>query len=96
MDKRVFISYAKPDEPFASRIAHGLEDMGIKTWIACDQIQAGTLWPMDISEALGSSSHTLVVLSPDSVASHWVKFEVSMAVDLFTQGKMKIIPVLWA
>lgn len=90
---QVFISYATPDEDFARKLAADLRTWNVPVWVAFDCIRRGELWADAIDHALQASGICIVVLSPNSVASRWVKKELRVAERFEHTGEMKIIPL---
>ncbi len=76
---RVFMSYAQIDEELAGAIAAGLDDLSI-TYV-CDRKMPD--WADDVPSVerngLGAAAELLVILSPASVRSLWLPFEVGFA-----------------
>ncbi len=85
-----FISYAREDTVFATRLAQDLREAGARVWIDQLDIPMGERWDMAIEKALKSSSGLILVLSPDSVGSHNVLDEVSFALE----ENKRILPVM--
>lgn len=87
---RAFISYSRRNTNFAERLARDLTDAGIEVWIDFRQIHAGERWKDEIRRGIERSDVVIAVLSPESVASEWVQFEV-----LYGREQNKIIlPVM--
>lgn len=70
----VFISYKKEDRSIVQRVSSGLEAAGLKTWWD-DRIDPVEQWERDILKALKSSRSVLVLWTPRSLQSEWVKRE---------------------
>jgi hypothetical protein len=88
---RVFISHATPDRNFVEQeIIPLLEKNGVETWYARTDIQGAAEWERAILAGLRSCDHFLVVMSPRSAASKWVKREVDWA---FTKDR-PVVPVM--
>jgi hypothetical protein len=75
----LFISYANRDVEFAQRLNADLRRSGVSTWINELGIRGGDDWPMRIATALMGCKTVLVIVSPDSMASKWVRREVEFA-----------------
>lgn len=90
---QVFISYATLDEDFARKLAADLRVWDVPVWAAFDCIQRGELWADAIDHALQASGICIVVLTPHSVASRWVKKELRVAERFEDARQMKIIPL---
>src|SRR5271170_591446 len=72
---RVFLSHSSKDKPFVRDLARELEIGGeIKVWLDEREIDYGDNAVLRMSEGLDSDV-VLLILSPDSVESKWVKEE---------------------
>jgi hypothetical protein len=91
--RQVFISHAEEDANFANLLADDLRRNGMQVWIASDSILPGEDWPDAINRGLSGSSHTVIVLTPAAMDSLWVQKEMSVAIMLERQGRMKVIPL---
>ena len=78
---KVFLSYARSDAAFATRLANNLLKQQIEVWLDVFNLQSGKSWARQIGEALEASEALLVVLSPDSVASENVEDEWNWYLD---------------
>ncbi|MCU0465762.1 MAG: TIR domain-containing protein [Anaerolineae bacterium] len=88
---RIFISYSRADEPFATRLAGALSNAGADVWIDVEDIPAGMKWSSAIQEGLDTSDAMLVVVSPDSMASRNVEDEWQY----FLDNRRTILTVLY-
>lgn len=89
---RVFISHATADREFVEReVVDPLERNGIQTWYSRVDIQSAADWERSIVHGLESCEWFLVVMSPRSLASDWVKDELHWAID---RRPGRILPVL--
>src|SRR5688572_28907304 len=86
----IFISYSRKDREFVQRLAKDLSNEGFEVFIDIEAIRAGNNWSLQIIEAIDNSKAFIVVLSPDSVTSDYVRKEVDLAQDSGRQ----ILPVL--
>jgi hypothetical protein len=87
----VFISYSRTDEAVMHRTATFLRKRGIKVWVDSEKLVPGTpVWEVEIEKAIRGASAVIVLLSPDSKDSEWVRREISLA----DQNKTRIFPVL--
>ena len=93
--RRVFISHAHQDAATAQRLAAGLAAAGRPVWIAPDSILPGEQWVDAIGRGLEISGIFALLLSPEAVASNWVRYETSLAIILEKRGKMDILPLDW-
>lgn len=87
----VFMSYSRRDENVMRRIAAFLRKKGINVWLDNEKLIPGTpIWEEEIEKAIKGALAIVVVLSPDSKESEWVRREISMA----DQNRKRIFPVL--
>jgi len=72
----------------------GLLENSIETWFDEDQIDFGDSLISKLENGLDESSHLVIVLSPASIQSEWVKYELKKALNNARTGLMnKIIPI---
>ena len=91
---KIFISHSVIDKPFVKKLKQDLNLNYIDTWFDEDELQVGDSVIDKLSDALTSSSHFLIVLSPNSVNSEWVKYELDNALKHTEQETVnKIIPI---
>ena len=74
----VFVSYARPDEPLAKRIADALRSNGYCVW-RDDELPAHRAYADVIEERLRSAGAVVVLWSADAVKSQWVRSEANVA-----------------
>jgi uncharacterized protein YjbI with pentapeptide repeats len=74
-----FISYSMKDEDFANRLYADLQNKGVRCWFAPHDIQGGKKIHEQIDEAIRLHDKLLLILSPASMASKWVKTEIANA-----------------
>jgi len=87
----VFISYSRKDDAVMRRIAFHLRDKGFKIWVDNEKLIPGTAdWEEAIEGAIKNAFIIIVVLSPDSKGSEWVRREITYA----DQFNKRIFPVL--
>jgi HEAT repeat protein len=88
---QVFLSYSRKDEESMSLIAKYLRAQGVKVWVDNEKLIPGTpIWEDEIEKAIRNAVAIVVVLSPDSKNSEWVKREMTMA----DQYQKRVFPVL--
>lgn len=89
----VFLSHSSVDRAFADRLAAVLRAHGVPVWYSPTQILGAQQWHDEIGAGLMRCDWFIVVLSPNSVGSVWVKREL-----LFTLQQKRfedrIIPIL--
>ncbi|MCP4419232.1 MAG: SUMF1/EgtB/PvdO family nonheme iron enzyme, partial [Chloroflexi bacterium] len=89
-----FISHAHQDAEIAQKLAHDLEANGYDIWIAPDSIRPGEKWVEAISRGLEESGLFVLLLSPDAVASRWVKMETNVAITFTHEDEMQLYPLM--
>ncbi len=75
----VFISHSDQDREFVVELCGVLDRHGIPFWYARRELRGAKIWHDEIGAALGRCDWLLVVLSPASVESMWVRREVQYA-----------------
>jgi TIR domain/Restriction endonuclease len=92
---RVFLSYAATDQAVVAQIADGLRKGGINVEADAWKLASGDSIEDRVDLAMRTSDLLLVFLSKSSVASRWVKRELSAAlVKEMNDRAITIIPVL--
>ncbi len=76
---RVFLSYSAADERFARQLASELSRRGCDVWDPSAEVFPGDNYADQIGQALKQSKAMVVLLSPDSVKSEWVRREIEYA-----------------
>jgi hypothetical protein len=90
---KIFLSHAAADRELAEKVAKSLATEGIAVW------HAGEILPGEdpyrrMSEALESSDAMVVLLTPASVNSSWVRSELEYALSKPRYSR-KVFPVLF-
>lgn len=91
MPKDIFISYSRRDQEFVTRLASDLDAQVTGVWFDQSTIQIGENWHDEIMEGIRDCKAFILVLSPDSVESRYVREELNKALEL---GK-PIFPILY-
>lgn len=95
---RIFLSHSSKDNAFSAQMAkdlyHALGNDAAAVWYDIENLKGGDTWWYRVTKELAERPIFIVILSPDALASGWVKDEIAMA---WTQrnsplGKL-IIPV---
>jgi tetratricopeptide (TPR) repeat protein len=84
----VFVSYARPDQAQARELVAVLERQGLTVWID-DRLRPAYVFPVEIEHALRKARRVVVLWSPRSVDSRWVKAEASLGAYL-----CKLVPLM--
>jgi hypothetical protein len=79
----IFMSYRRvePDMTFAYRLADDLRAAGHPVWIDVKGIESGGTWNQEIQQGIDDCYAYIVVISPDSLASDWVRNEMLYALE---------------
>jgi uncharacterized protein YjbI with pentapeptide repeats len=72
-----FISYSGSDHEFANRLHSDLTALGIRCWFAPHDLVAGRRLDEQIDQAIRISDLVILILSPSSLHSSWVKTEIA-------------------
>lgn len=91
---KVFISHSSKDKKFVRHLKDCLLENTIETWLDEDQLEFGDSLVTKLENALDETSHLVIILSPASIESDWVKFELKKAlINQKTGLTQKIIPI---
>jgi TIR domain-containing protein len=77
----VFVSYSRVDRAYVDQLAAHLAEAGISTWHDYD-LEAGDEFAQAIESAIDECATFIVVLTPDSAKSKWVRREIARAIRL--------------
>lgn len=94
LPKEVFLSHSNLDRPFATAIVETMRRHGIPVWYSQTNILGAQQWQDEIGAALKRCDWFVLVLSPDSVKSIWVKRETLFALNDNRYAE-RIIPLLY-
>jgi TolB protein len=85
------MSYSREDASLQQRVIAGLRERGVHVWVDIENLIPGSpAWEREIERAIRGAAGILVLLSPDSNNSEWVRREISFA----EQNRKRIFPVL--
>lgn len=91
---KVFISHSSTDKKFVRTLKDCLNENGIQTFLDEDQLDLGDNLMAKLENALDDTSHLVIILSPASINSKWVKYELKKAIENHKTGvTQKIIPI---
>jgi len=88
----VFVSYSSQDQVIADKLITSFNEHGIKTWIATENINAGS-YAKQIVSGIRNSSVFVVIISKNSIESQHVLNEIDQAFKRLGDG-MKIMPLI--
>ncbi len=74
-----FISYSSKDQEFAERLHADLQNKSVRCWFAPHDMRGGKKTYEQIGGAIRTYERLLLILSPNSMNSEWVKTEISRA-----------------
>ena len=86
-----FISYSSRNVMQAETLKRLLQDNKIHVWIAPDGIPQGREYPLVIPTALKLAKTFVLLLTPDSAKSQWVRRELAIAISNSVDTKVKVI-----
>jgi len=86
----VFISYSHSDTSMMERIRDSVEANGLTYWVDEKLIPGTPEWHSAIAEAIQTTTCVVVLASPESLASKWVKTELDYALEF----KKPVLPLL--
>jgi len=89
----VFLSHSIRDHAFVTRLVALLRKNKIPFWYSPKHIIGATQWHDEIGKALARCDWFVVVLTPRSVNSHWVKRELLFALNN-SRYEDRIVPIL--
>ena len=94
----VFCSYAREDESYRSELEEHLAPLRaqkiIDDWYD-DRIQSGARWDAEIGSALDGARLVLFIVTPDLLASRYVReVELPKSLELERGGRCQIIPIV--
>ena len=92
----LFISYSSKDRDFVSQLAKDMKARGIKIWLDLWEIKPGDRLRDRINDAIPRCNYFVVVFSPNSINSSWVKLELdSASIRELESKEVVVIPALF-
>jgi tetratricopeptide (TPR) repeat protein len=94
---QVFISHASKDDAFVKQLRDVLEGYDVAVWVDSRNLRGGAGLAPEINEAIEQARQFIVVLSPQTVNSPWVRKEIAKALEVEQQRKAdgyRVIPLL--
>jgi hypothetical protein len=92
----VFLSHNSVDKPWVIKLKDDLQRYGLSVWLDRDEIRPGDLFAAALEDGLANSRAVALIVSPEAMASGWVKEEYYRALSL-TKDKaspLQLIPVI--
>jgi uncharacterized protein YjbI with pentapeptide repeats len=87
----LFISYSIHDQEFAERLYADLRDKGIRCWKDNHNLHGGKKTHQQIDEAIRVYDRLLLILSPASMESEWVRTEIAIARKREVEQKKEVL-----
>ena len=94
LPEELFLSHSSEDRVFATAVAEMLRHHNVPAWYSDVNIVGAQQWHDEIGAALGRCDWFVVILSPNSVASMWVKRELMFALQQ-DRFENRIVPLLY-
>lgn len=91
--RRIFLSHSSKDRVFTARLAKVLTAHGVPVFYSRRSIRGAQQWHEEIGRALKECDWFIVVLSPHSCVSDWVKKELLYALTK-SRYKNHILPLV--
>jgi len=89
---KLFISHATEDRQFIKNELLGLlRALGFEVWFAEEDIKTADQWERSIRQGMEASEWFLLIMSPRSAASEWIKDELNWAIE---ERPRRIVPIL--
>jgi tetratricopeptide (TPR) repeat protein len=78
----VFVSHSSVDKPWVHGLVAGLARYGVSVWLDETQIRPGTSIVSALERGMEASNAMILVVSPEAMASGWVREEYDRAITL--------------
>ncbi len=93
----IFISHASADDAFVAELRQALEAQRLLVWVDSRNLRGGAKLAPEIKAAIEEAPQVLVVLSPSTVNSSWVRREIALALEVEKrrgEDGYRVIPLL--
>ncbi len=87
----IFVSYSRKNLTFVTQLVKDLQQAGLAVWFDQISILPGANWEEAIEQGLREAIAVVIVVSPDSMDSEYVRKEVHFALD----SDQFVLPVLY-
>jgi tetratricopeptide (TPR) repeat protein len=94
---QIFISHASKDDDFVEQLRVALESLRVPVWVDSRNLRGGDKLAPEVDRAIEQARSVIVVLSPNTVNSPWVRKEITRALEVEKQRKdsgYRVIPLL--
>ena len=99
-NKHIFISHASADDAFVKELRIKLELHGLDVWVDSRNLRGGDQLEPEINQAIKDARQVIVVLSPATINSAWVRKEVQLAEQIANERDERddylVIPLMLA
>ncbi|HEY0323360.1 MAG TPA: TIR domain-containing protein [Pyrinomonadaceae bacterium] len=95
--RHIFISHSSQDDAFVKGLREALEGQGLTVWVDSRSLRGGNKLTPEIDEAIEEARQVIVVLSPNTINSPWVRKEIQKALEIEGKRQMegyRVIPLL--
>jgi hypothetical protein len=89
----VFLSDAGKDGSLAATLASVLAESGVDVWNPDEEIVPGDNWAMKVGKALEAADAMIILLTPETVDSEWLRRQVEYALTTKKYQGM-VVPVI--
>src|SRR5215831_2641371 len=96
-NEAVFISHATSDDAFVRELRLALESLRIPVWVDSRNLRSSNTLAPEIAQAIEQARQVLVVLSPHTINSPWVRREIRQALQVAQHRQSagyRVIPLL--
>ena len=90
---KVFMSHSDSDAMLAARVSDALENNGLEVWDPDRELFPGDNWAAEVARALEESDAMVVLLTPATAGSRWVKRDIEYALGAKNFSN-RLIPVV--
>lgn len=91
----IFISHCSEDDEIVKHLRESMEIQRLDTWVDSNKMRGGDKLEKKIIDAIDTARAFIVVLSPKTINSKWVRKEIKYALEVRKQReKFPIIPVM--
>ena len=92
----LFLSHSSVDKPFVEKLAQDLVQVGINVWFDKWAINVGESLTWRVMEGVQENDYFALVLSPDALASEWVRNELSAAwCRQMSERRIIVLPIMY-
>jgi len=92
----IFISYGSKDADLVRELRVALEAVGLPVWVDSRGVRGGAKLAPEVADAIEQAGQFIVVISPDTINSPWVRQEIQKATEIrLRKGEgYSVVPLL--